>query len=61
MAYKDNEIDISDLKNAEITVGNLKDIVLILECSVNHLILPAEATAALDRLRARIAQKGIRP
>jgi hypothetical protein len=57
MAYRENEIDIRDLQNVPLTLGNLKDIVTLLECSVNHLLLPPEATAALDRL---VALKGER-
>ena len=50
MPYK-NEIDISDLKTVSLTVGDLKSIVTMLEYATAHLVLPNEATVALDRLR----------
>jgi hypothetical protein len=56
MAFKDNKIDISDLQNVTLSVGDLKALVTVLECSVAHLILPAEASAALVRLRKLIDQ-----
>jgi ABC-type iron transport system FetAB ATPase subunit len=55
MAHKDNTIDITNLKNANLTVGNLKDIVRVLEYSTAILLLPDEVTAALDRLHKVIA------
>jgi ABC-type iron transport system FetAB ATPase subunit len=55
MAHKDNTIDITNLKNANLTVGNLKDIVRVLEYSTAILLLPDEVTAALDRFHKVIA------
>jgi hypothetical protein len=34
----------------------IRDTVTVLECSTAHLILPHEATAALERLRALIKE-----
>jgi hypothetical protein len=48
---KDNSIDITDLQNADLKVGDLKAIVTILECATAHLLLPDEATKALERLQ----------
>ena len=61
MPFKDNEINISDLQNITLTVGDIKAIIIVLEAATSHLLLPDEATAALDRLRATAAQKGITP
>jgi hypothetical protein len=46
-----NEIDISDLKKADINVGDLRAIITLLEHSVAILLLDDEATKALERLR----------
>jgi hypothetical protein len=54
MAYKDNEIDISDLKNVTLNVGDLRAIITLFECSVDHLLLPDEATVALGRLATKV-------
>jgi len=53
---KDNEIDISDHQNVPVTVGDLRAIVTLLEATTSHLILPDEATAALERLRKTAQQ-----
>jgi hypothetical protein len=50
MAFQDNAIDIEGLKTADLTVGNVRDIVAVLEAATVHLILPPEAEAALERL-----------
>jgi len=54
MPFKDNQIDIRDQMNADLTIGDLRAIVTLLECATSHLILPDEATQALDRLRGLI-------
>jgi hypothetical protein len=51
MPFQDNTIDISDLQKADITVGDLKALVTLLECTTAHLLLPDEATMALEKLR----------
>jgi hypothetical protein len=51
---KDNSIDITDLQNADLKVGDLRAIVTVLECATSHLLLPDEATKALERLRKLI-------
>jgi hypothetical protein len=58
MAFKDNEIDISNLQKADLTIGDLRAIVTLLECATTHLILPDEATKALDRLRVLTSEFG---
>jgi hypothetical protein len=50
MAHKDNQIDIDHLKSADLTAGELHDIVRCLEASLGHLILPVEVDKALRRL-----------
>jgi hypothetical protein len=54
MPFKDNEIDISDLKNVTINVGDLRALVTVLECATAHLLIPDEASVALERLRRLI-------
>jgi hypothetical protein len=49
--YKDNEFDISDLKNVTLTFGDLRAIVTLLEWATAHLLLPDEATKARERLQ----------
>jgi hypothetical protein len=51
MAPKDNTIDITDLQTITLTVADLRAIVFVLECATEHLILPEEATTAINRLR----------
>jgi hypothetical protein len=51
ISHKNNSIDITDLQNADLKVGDLKAIVTILECATSHLLLPDEATKALERLQ----------
>jgi hypothetical protein len=50
MNIRDNQIDIRDLQKADITVGDLKALITILECATAHLLLPDEAAEALRRL-----------
>jgi hypothetical protein len=59
--HRDNQIDISDLQNVTLSAGDLKAIVTVLEAATAILILPDEVTVALDRLREKIAPKGITP
>jgi hypothetical protein len=54
MPLKDNQIDIRDHQTVAISVGDLRAIVTLLECATSHLILPDEATHALDKLRGLI-------
>jgi hypothetical protein len=61
MPFQNNTIDISNLQKADLTIGDLRALITVLECATAHLLLPDEATAALDRLRATAAQKGITP
>jgi hypothetical protein len=51
---RENSIDISDLQNVNISVGDLRALVTVLEAATSHLILPSEATEALARLRKLI-------
>jgi hypothetical protein len=51
---RDNSIDISDLKNVTISVGDLRALVTVLEHATAHLVFPAEVTAALARLQKLI-------
>jgi hypothetical protein len=60
MPFEDNSIDISDLQNVTISLGDLKAIVTVLEAATAHLILPNEVTAALGRLRG-LTDKRITP
>jgi hypothetical protein len=54
MAYKDTEIDIRDHMNADLTIGDLRAIVTVLEAATSHLLIPDEAATALDRLHKLI-------
>jgi hypothetical protein len=54
MSFKDNEIDVTDLKNVTISLGDLKAIVCVLEAATAPFVLPDEVTAALGRLRGLI-------
>jgi hypothetical protein len=47
----DNQIDIRDLQNVTLSVGDLRALITVLEYATSHLILPDEATKALERLR----------
>jgi hypothetical protein len=54
MAYKDNLIDTEHLKTVDLTVGDFRDLVTVLEGIIDlGLVLPDEATAALARLTKR--------
>jgi hypothetical protein len=55
---RDNSIDISDLQNVTISVGDLRALVCVLEAATSHLIMPSEATTALEQLRKLIDRKG---
>ena len=57
MPFED-KIDISDLQNVTLTVGDLKAIITVLEAATSHLILDNEATVALDRRRQLTDRKG---
>jgi hypothetical protein len=48
---RDNEIDIRDLQNVTLSVGDLRALILVLEAATSHLILPSEVPAALERLK----------
>jgi hypothetical protein len=59
---KTNTIDISELQKADLTVGEFKDLILVLESVSAGLILTEPAATALQRLlEGRIAQKGTTP
>jgi hypothetical protein len=47
----------SHLKPAALSVAELKDLLLVLETAVSHLVLPEEADAALERLRRSIERR----
>jgi hypothetical protein len=51
---KDNSIPIDHLKKADLTNQNVADLVLVLQYAVNHLLLPPDATKALERLQRLI-------
>jgi hypothetical protein len=51
---KDNTIDIRHLQKADISNGDLQDIITVLECATSHLLLPDEAVLALERLRKAV-------
>jgi hypothetical protein len=53
MPFQDNTIDIADLQNITLSVGDLKALVTVLEAIATGLILPDEATQALERLRIK--------
>jgi hypothetical protein len=53
---KDNSIDIEHLKRADLTVGDVKAIITVLEAVTTGLILPDEANAALERLKRSIGK-----
>jgi hypothetical protein len=53
---KDNPLVTDHLKTVDITVGDFRDIVLILECSTGHLLLPDKAIAAMHRLLEKAIQ-----
>jgi hypothetical protein len=55
---RDNSIDITDLQNVTLSVGDLKALVVVLEHATAHLLLPDEATTALERLHKLIDRKG---
>jgi hypothetical protein len=57
MPFQDNQIDITDLKTVSLTIADIRALIIILECATSHLLLPDEATAALDRLRAAIDRR----
>jgi hypothetical protein len=60
MPFQDNTIDISELQKADLTVGEVRDLILVLESVSAGLILPEPAATALQRLmEGRIAKKGI--
>jgi hypothetical protein len=48
---KDNSLDISDLKNAALSVGDVKDLITVLEAATAHLIVSDDVEASLERLR----------
>jgi hypothetical protein len=48
--HKD-KLDIRNLQKAEITVGDISDIICVLECLTSMFVLPPEATDALERLK----------
>jgi hypothetical protein len=58
MACRDNQIDIRELQNVSVTAGDIRALLVVLECATTHLLLPDEATVALDRLRKLIDRKG---
>jgi hypothetical protein len=51
MPFKDNEIDISDLQNVTISIGDLRAIVTLLEAATSHLLVTDDTTKALERLQ----------
>jgi hypothetical protein len=55
---KNNSIDITDLQKADLTVGDLKDLVAVLECCSAHLVLPTAVEASLRRLVEKVERKG---
>ena len=56
MPFEDNKINIDDLQNVSISVGDLRALVTVLEAATAHLILPAEVPAAIERLQ-RLAER----
>jgi hypothetical protein len=58
MPFENNQIDISDLKNVTISVGDLRALVTVLDALAAPFVLPAEAMVAIDRLRKLIDRKG---
>jgi hypothetical protein len=55
---RDNQIDIRELQSVSVTAGDIRALLVVLECATAHLLLPDEATVALDRLRKLIDRKG---
>jgi hypothetical protein len=56
MPFEDNKINIDDLQNVSISVGDLRALVTVLEAATSHLIIPDEAATALARLQ-RLAER----
>jgi hypothetical protein len=54
---RDNAIDIAHLQKADITNGDLQDIVVVLDTLSSMFVLPRQATDALDRLRKLVDGK----
>jgi hypothetical protein len=54
---RDNQIPTDHLKTVDLKVQDLKDIVTLLEAATSHLIMPDEATKALERLQRLVERK----
>ena len=54
-----NQLNITNLQKAELTVGDLTNIVVVLDTLAAMFVLPVVATDALDRLR-KLIEKGTR-
>ena len=54
---KDNSIDISHLKKVDLTVGDLTDLIAIIDCLSAMFMLPITVTEALERLRKLIERQ----
>lgn len=51
MPFEDNKINIRDLQKTDITVGDIRALITVLDATSTGLILPLEAVVALDKLR----------
>jgi hypothetical protein len=54
---RDNQIPTDHLKTVDLKVQDLKDVVTLLEAATSHLIMPDEATKALERLQRLVERK----
>jgi hypothetical protein len=54
MKHQGNSIPIAHLQRADVTVGDLRAIIAVLDALAAPFVLPSDVAQALDRLRKKL-------